>query len=486
MKWLAAARRYLGLGAPSWAAWLSIIAGALGEQLDDAQREHFRRVFARDPLQRACRELWLAIGRRGGKDFVATRLAIYLALFRKWKLAPGETGVILLLAVDRAQAKVAFNYLRGALESHEQLWAEVEGVTADTIRLVNGIEIQVGTSDFAAVRGRTILVALLDEFAFWGVEQATEVLRALRPAQATQPQAMIVVISSAYASHGPFFETFRRYYGADDPRVLFGRATTRDTNPTVSEEFIADELARDPASASAEYLSQFRSDVSSFLDADLIDKATRNAPREIEHTAMTPTGGHRRYFAGLDVSGGRGDAAALAIVFVEADARRVALTRHWPSPHNPIVVAGEVAKVLHAYGLQSALSDAYAAEFSTATYSEAGVALAPAGVTRSEAYIALLPLFTTGRVEIPDHPTLRAELLALERRTSANGRDIIDHPPHGHDDCANAVALACYAARSVGTCDAPAIVIPGDFAVAHGAATGDWSMYAGTSFKTDW
>ena len=32
------------------------------------------------------------------------------------------------------------------------------------------------------------------------------------------------------------------------------------------------------------------------------------------------------------------------------------------------------------------------------------------------------------------------QLAALERRTRAGGRDIIDHPPGGHDDLANAVA----------------------------------------------
>jgi hypothetical protein len=35
------------------------------------------------------------------------------------------------------------------------------------------------------------------------------------------------------------------------------------------------------------------------------------------------------------------------------------------------------------------------------------------------------------------------QLVNLERRTGRGGRDIIDHPPHGHDDIANAVAGVC-------------------------------------------
>jgi len=45
-----------------------------------------------------------------------------------------------------------------------------------------------------------------------------------------------------------------------------------------------------------------------------------------------------------------------------------------------------------------------------------------------------------GRVELPPCPIIERQLCALERRTSRGGRDIIDHPPGGHDDRANAAA----------------------------------------------
>jgi hypothetical protein len=461
MNFLTAARDYLGLHVASWRTWVACVAGALGEPLDDEQHAAFRHVFHRDAPVSPCRELWLAIGRRGGKDYVATRLAIYLALFRTWRLAPGEVGVVLLLAVDRAQAKVAFNYLRGALEADPLLWAEVANITADCITLGNGVEVQVGTSDFAAVRGRTVLVALLDEFAFWGVEQATEVLRALRPAQATQPQAMLIVISSTYASFGPFFDSFRKYFANDDSRVLFGRATTRDMNPTIEQSFIDGELERDPAAAAAEYLSEFRTDVARFFDLALIDSATREQPREIPYAAVSREGAHVQYAAGMDVSGGRGDAASCAISRTDLSRCVIVAVRRWPAPHDPAKVAVEVAEFLRTYGLASAMADQYGAEFTVSAYREAGVDLIAAPITRTEAYLHLLPLFTTGRIEIPDEPVLRTELLALERRTGPSGRDVVDHPPRGHDDVANAVALAAYLSRpseAVSAADAVAIV----------------------------
>ncbi len=41
-----------------------------------------------------------------------------------------------------------------------------------------------------------------------------------------------------------------------------------------------------------------------------------------------------------------------------------------------------------------------------------------------------------------DDKKLLAQLGNLERRTSRNGRDTVDHPPGGHDDIANSVAGA--------------------------------------------
>jgi hypothetical protein len=56
-----------------------------------------------------------------------------------------------------------------------------------------------------------------------------------------------------------------------------------------------------------------------------------------------------------------------------------------------------------------------------------------------------LPLFTSGRARLLDHNTrLVGQFAALERRTSATGRDRVDHPASGGgaDDVANAAAGA--------------------------------------------
>ncbi len=66
----------------------------------------------------------------------------------------------------------------------------------------------------------------------------------------------------------------------------------------------------------------------------------------------------------------------------------------------------------------------------------------PAEKSKSEIYVDLLPLITSGAVDLLDHDRLVMQLTSLERRTSRGGRDSIDHAPGAHDDIANAVAGA--------------------------------------------
>jgi len=50
------------------------------------------------------------------------------------------------------------------------------------------------------------------------------------------------------------------------------------------------------------------------------------------------------------------------------------------------------------------------------------------------------PRLCSGEIELLDDERLVSQIASLERRTRSGGRDIIDHPPGGHDDLANAVA----------------------------------------------
>ena len=64
------------------------------------------------------------------------------------------------------------------------------------------------------------------------------------------------------------------------------------------------------------------------------------------------------------------------------------------------------------------------------------------GQAENEQAAARLPLLNSGRIVLPRNDRLQGQIVGLERRTSAVGRDTISHPDRGHHDVANAVAGA--------------------------------------------
>jgi hypothetical protein len=51
-----------------------------------------------------------------------------------------------------------------------------------------------------------------------------------------------------------------------------------------------------------------------------------------------------------------------------------------------------------------------------------------------------LPAISSGRVELPPCEKLITQFAGLERKTSKQGRDSVNHAPNSHDDRANAAA----------------------------------------------
>jgi hypothetical protein len=67
---------------------------------------------------------------------------------------------------------------------------------------------------------------------------------------------------------------------------------------------------------------------------------------------------------------------------------------------------------------------------------------------KSDYYRDLLPLINFGNVQLINNSRLISQLCNLERRTARSGKDSIDHTKGGHDDIANAAALALVSASN--------------------------------------
>jgi len=431
-------------GAPTWAPWRVFLRAlfALPMSADDlaVYRHHTGRTEA--PTQ-AFAEAALVIGRRGGKSRVLALIAVYLATFRDYSayIAPGEVPTVAVLAADRKQARVILGYCRGLLSAVPFLSPLLDDELIESITLRNGVVIEVHTGSIGAPRGRTFVAVLADEIAFWTTDEASanpdmQVIASVRPGLATIPGSMLLLASSPYAKRGALYQAFRRHWGRDGSRTLVWRGTSLEMNPALDPGVVEAAREEDAPAAAAEYDAEFRDDIGQFVPREVIDAVTVPGRRELLPVPSI------RYVAAIDPSGGSSDSMTLAIGHSEAKAPVLDAIREVRPPFSPENVVAEFAALLRSYRVRTVTGDRYGGEWCREPFRRHGIEYVLAERTASDIFRDSLSLLTSARAQLLDIPRLASQLAALERRTSRGGRDLISHPPGGHDDVA---VVACSA-----------------------------------------
>jgi hypothetical protein len=194
------------------------------------------------------------------------------------------------------------------------------------------------------------------------------------------------------------------------------------------------------AAASAEWLAEFRDDISAFVTREAVEKCV--SPDVLERSRVPGV----LYQAFVDPSGGSSDSMTLAIGHRQPTPdNKSALgildaLREIRAPFSPEDAVAEFAQLLHSYGIRSVRGDRYAAEWVVGAFRKFGIEYRAADLNKSEIYRDLLPRLNSGEVDLLDNQRLISQLLSLERRTARGGRDSIDHPPGAKDDLCNSVA----------------------------------------------
>jgi hypothetical protein len=428
----------------SWQNWFTFLAALFALPMTPEQLAVFTQCTGRAvPPATAFNEVWLCIGRRGGKSFILALIAVFLACFHEYRqyLAAGERGTIVIIAQDRKAARTIFRFVKGLLHGVPMLKRMIERQTADSFDLTNRITIEIQTASFRSTRGYTLVAALCDEIAFWRSDESAnpdkEILQALRPAMATIPGAMLLCASSPYARRGVLWDAHRKHFGKDDSPVLVWQAPTRTMNPSVPQSVIDAAMEADSASALAEYGAQFRTDVESFIAREVVDQAVIPGRYELPRINVGVA-----YVAFIDPSGGSSDSMTLAISHMESDRAILDAIREVKPPFSPDATAKEFADTIRSYGIASCLGDRYGGLWPRERFAAHGVDYQVATMPKSDLYLAALPMLNSGRVELLDLPRLTNQLCSLERRTARGGRDSIDHAPGAHDDIINSAAGA--------------------------------------------
>ena len=429
----------------TWNAWRAILKAAFALPMNAKEIVFFRSVAERDPPTERVSELWIVAGRRGGKDSVASVIAAHTAaLFEETgQLRPGERALVMCLATDRDQAKIVLNYARSYFTDIPLLQGMIERETAYGFELSNKIDIAVSTNSFRAVRGRPVLLAILDECAFWRDDNSAmpdeETYNALKPGTATMPGSMIIGISSPYRKAGLLFKKYRAHYGKPG-KVLVIKAPTELLNPTIDPAIIAEAMLEDPAAARAEWMAEFRDDIAAFVTQEAVDACV--SPGVLERARVQG----QKYQAFCDPSGGANDSMTLAIGHSQlAPDGKTSIAvldavREIRAPFSPDTAVTEFATLLKTYGIRTVKGDRYAAEWVVTAFKKVGIEYRPADLNKSEIYRDFLPRLNSGEVDMLDNKRLVTQLLGLERRTARGGRDSIDHASGAKDDLVNAAA----------------------------------------------
>lgn len=422
----------------SWIPWVALLSAFHGIALNRQERHIFEAITRRsESPQEACRELWLIIGRRGGKSQCAALLAVYYACFQDYRdrLSPGELATIRVMAADKPQARTVMRYINGLIDSNPMLKRMIVSQARESIELNNRCIIEVGTASFRSARGYTFAAVIGDELAFWRSEDSAnpdyEILNAVRPGLATL-DGKLIILSSPYSKRGELWKTHQKHYGKPGS-ILVAKAASRVMNPSLQQSVVDEAMERDPAAASAEYMAEFRSDLEQFLSREAVDMVARTSPKEL------PFDKKHNYFGFADPAGGGADEYCVAIGHMEGDQTIVDLVRARKSG-TPSAITKEYASLFKTYNISSIKGDRYAGSWPGDEFRKFGIAYRANAKPKSDLYIELLPTITSGRIELPPDDRLLNQLSGLERRTSRSGKDSIDHPPGGHDDRCNVIA----------------------------------------------
>jgi hypothetical protein len=445
----------------------------LGDRLSDAQEAALCALYglplseAQQEVARECvgaawrqgveyREAAFICGRRSGKsDKLAANVALYEAFFRDHHLSAGETGIVLLLAQNMRQAKVVRGYIEGKIRKSPVLSRHVVAARAHELELDNRITIAIHPASFRSIRGLSVVSCVCDEIAFWWTEDGyanpdIEVLRAVRPAMATFPHGKLLMVSSPYTMNGALWDIWqRRDVDAD---TLVWRAPTALMNPTVSASFLAREQKRDAENYRREYGAEFTEAVSGFLSAEAIASCVVQGRAELASQPET------HYCAAIDAAY-KGDQFTLAIAHLDHDRRVVVvdLLHGWQGSRKAPLRLGEVMPELKAicerYRVYTVLGDQFGAEPLKDAFQRHSLTYEERTFTnqsKADIYATLRSRIQDGMIELLEHEASLRELRALELENLPGGGIRIGHPRHGHDDFADAIALAVSEAATRG------------------------------------
>lgn len=400
-------------------------------------------------------EASLGFGRGSGKgEKIGAPIIVYEATkFNPAHLARGENAYGIVVAQNERQAHIVRGFAEAKLKIleekgwpiFEQTVAQSKPVTAEVIRLANGVHIACFPCKRASVRGLRAIVIVLDEIGHWQLEQDAynadkKVLAGARPTRmwfrSLGYRVPLLKISTPFDEVGEFFDDYRNR--DHTLQLVLHEVPTKFLNPVTSDEELAKEQLRDAEEYDREYLAKWGAggDHKPF-PRDVVIACTDKGRQ------ATPPVPSREYVARIDAAFKR-DTFPLGIGHLEEGRVVVDLMRVWrPAgpgrPLNDKDVVAEIAGLMRPYGLDRVTGDQFCDVPLKNEFASHGIGFLEKPVTETSKYLEYKNLISVMRarlLSLPDMEEIRADLTGLVKKGKTIGAPRLRNR---HDDISTVI-----------------------------------------------
>ena len=227
-------------------------------------------------------------------------------------------------------------------------------------------------------------------------------------------------------------------------------------NPLVDETWLEKKRAStDSDTWRQEYLGEFVPEGNAYIPPSLYRPVQTDLPTQTtQSSSLLRVDGHPytnyTYFGGVDIAG-QGSDKTVYIVMTDTGTV-IHIESEEKSRTNDVV--GRIGELHEHYGFEQVCVDQNALGQGVADYAAADTDLSGVVVgvpfstpKKSEMYKNLKNAFETEALSLPKHGALERETTHLQYSFTSNRHVAVSHPPNGHDDFPDALAL-CQFARS--------------------------------------
>jgi len=340
---------------------------------------------------------------------------------------------VLIVAPTQRQSSELFKRVRDHVGRGEIPDHDVERETQTQIEFVNGsriIRLPAGT-DGSNIRGYTADEVLVDEAAFVPDEVFTSVIL---PMLATT-DGTLALASTPFGKSGFLYE--EAWVNRDETWHV--TQVRSEESPLVDEQFVEDQretLTSDEFRQ--EILGEFVESGEKYLPSDIVMPCVRDDdPSERAALNAEPA------YLGVDVARAGADRTVYIVMDEAGDVVRV----ESEETSKMTGVVGRIKRLDSEYDFAQIRIDENAVGGGVVDFAEhdLGAKIEPTPFTnksKQEMYQSLKKSLEDGTLSLPDNGRLVHELTALEYSFTPSGKLKVSHPPGGHDDFADAVALA--------------------------------------------